>query len=206
LALTGLAALILTGLAFWPLGSPLPLVERLLSEARTGPGFSPAALLILQAQNLGYTVSTESLLRTTSILFGLLILWLLWRTWTGRSPLRGAADTFFGYVYQALRYRIWYAAWPLAWLILDSGRSDESDLAARARLAAGQTMLFASQVSVLIYGQIRSELFGRSHRYAHSVAIPAVFILPLVLATMVWVISKRQGKAQAENLEEYRSG
>jgi len=162
-------------LAFLPFGSPLGLAQRLLSEATASGGFSPAALFILVARRCGFDLSIETVVQVASALFALLGLWLLWRTWHGRSPVRAAADVFVAYVVQAFKVRIWYTTWPFPWLLLDLENSSR-------RLVAGLWLLLTSQLSVVIYGHFWVHLLNRDHLFTHLIGIPFIFALPLVMA------------------------
>jgi len=183
--------LLLAWLTFLPFGSPLDLARRLLGEASSGGGFTPLAWFILEARQAGVAMPARPAIRILSGLFLVLALGLLWLTWRGRLALRAAADVFAGYILQAFRFRIWYAAWPFAWLVLDSGQAGEDDAVARGRLAGGTTFLLTSQLSVLIYGQIRTELLGNSHLRAHRAGIAFTFILPLVVGLVVGAYQAR---------------
>lgn len=191
LLLVAVGGLILAWLAFLPFGSPLDLAQRLLGEASSGGGFTPLALFILEARQLGLDMPARPVIRLLSGLFAVLAIGLLWLTWRGRSALRAAADIFAGYILQAFRFRVWYAAWPFAWLLLDSGRSGPSDAKAAGRLAAGTTFLLTSQLSVLIYGQIRTELLGNSHLRAHRAGIAFTFLVPLLVGLLVGAYQAR---------------
>jgi alpha-1,6-mannosyltransferase len=190
--------LLLAWLAFLPFGSPLDLARRLLGEASSGGGFSPLAWFILEARQAGLTMPARPVTRIFSGLFVLLAIGLLWLTWRGRPALRATADVFAGYILQAFRFRIWYAAWPFAWLVLDSGQTGEADASARGRLAAGTTFLLTTQLSVLIYGQIRTELLGRSQLRAHRAGIAFTFLLPLVVGLLVATLQARSLARQSE--------
>jgi alpha-1,6-mannosyltransferase len=183
---TAVAGAALAWLAFLPFGAPLALARRLLSESGSGGGFSPVAALILLGRALGGDPPVEVYVNIGTGVFGLLALWLLWRTWRGRTALRGAADIFAAYVAQAFRYRIWYAAWPFAWLLLDHAEADGPPAVSAARLAAGQTFLLASQLSVVLYGQIRVSMLGGSMVAAHLIGVPFTFLAPLVAAAAVF--------------------
>ena len=135
-------------------------------------------------------------IRILSGLFVILGLWLAWLTWRGRSALRAAADIFAGYILQAFRFRIWYAAWPFPWLVLDRGRADDTDVVSQGRLAAGLAFLLTSQLSVLVYGQIRTELLGNSHLRAHRAGIAFTFLLPLLVGLVVGAYSARSRDRQ----------
>lgn len=177
---TVVAAVVLVGVAFSPFGSPISLAQRLISEAGSGGGFTPMAWLILEGRNQGTNLSIQWATRLGSLLLIFLAIWLLWRTWRGRSPLRTAADIFAGYIMQAFRFRIWYAAWPFPWLLLDQGSKNENDILSKARLVTGITFLLTSQLSVLIYGQIRTELLASSQLRAHRIGILFTFLLPVL--------------------------
>ena len=111
-------------------------------------------------------------------LFVALIGWVLWRGWRGRPAVRGAADLAFGYLAQALSFRIWYAAWPFPWLLLDESDDD----AAAYRLRVGLWFLLLAQLSVVFYGHLRVAVWGGDHVPAHLVGVPLVFGLPWLLA------------------------
>jgi hypothetical protein len=181
LLLTAAGGMLLAAISFMPFGSPLELGQRLVMEAAAGAGFSPATMYILIGQELGYAVSLEAVARVTLLLFGLLLLWLLWRTWRGRSAVRGTADIYFGYLLQALNFRIWYAVWPFPWLLLDAGtqqRQPHVDF----RLRYGLWFLLTTQLSVILYGHIRVYLLGGSQLLAHIFGVSFVFVLPFFLA------------------------
>ncbi len=181
LLVSAAGGLLLALISFMPFGSPLELGQRLLQEASAGGGFSPAVTLILISQNSGLAISLAAMAKITLLLFGLLFLWLLWRTWRGRSAVRGTADIYFGYLLQALNFRIWYAAWPFPWLLLDAGtgwQEPRKDF----RLRYGLWFLLTTQLSVILYGHIRVYLLGGSQLLAHILGMFFVFVLPLFLA------------------------
>lgn len=179
-AVTG--ALVLTWLAFLPWAAPgrfwqtpLELIGRLLREATDSGGFSPAVWLYFA---LGQRVPFEAI---GSVLRGLFLLFaaaVLWRGWRGRPAARGAADLAFGYLAQALSFRIWYAVWPFPWLLLDP----QPDEVAAYRLRVGLWFLLLAQLSVVFYGQWRVSLFGGDQVVAHLIGVPLVFGLPWLLA------------------------
>jgi hypothetical protein len=183
LLLTAAGGLLLAMVSFVPFGSPLELGQRLMHEAAAGAGFSPATLFILLGQDLGYTLSLGAVARATLLLFGLLLLWLLWRTWRGRSAVRGTADIYFGYLLQALNFRIWYAAWPFPWLLLDAGTGGQ-ERHTDFRLRYGLWFLLITQLSVILYGHIRVYLLGGSQLLAHIFGVFFVFALPCFLALL----------------------
>jgi hypothetical protein len=191
LATTVVGGVAILWLSFLPFGSPFDLAQRLLSEAGSGGGFSPMALMILELRELGFDPPIDQSTRLAALLFALLAIWLVLRTWHGRSPLRAAADIFAGYIVQAFRFRIWYAVWPFPWLLLDHGSESGSTPAGQARLAAGLTLLLTSQLSVLIYGHLRIEIFGASHLRAHRAGVLFTFGLPLLVALVVAVYNAR---------------
>ena len=199
--ITAVSWLALVSILFLPFGPPLSLARRLLIEAGSGGEFSFLALIFLIGRDLiGFEITAASIQLATQIAAGLFLIlaaWLMWRTWRGRSPLRGTADIFAGYVVQSFVFRIWYTAWPFPWLLLDTAE-DENEIGgdqffswrrlktAEGRLYAGFGFLFTAQLSVLIYGQLRTSLLGGQHLYAHLIGIPFTFLLPLFLACLSW--------------------
>ncbi|MFZ0544839.1 MAG: glycosyltransferase family 87 protein [Candidatus Promineifilaceae bacterium] len=194
--ITAVTWLALGWLLFLPFGPPLSLAQRLVAEVGSGGEFSFLALFFLVTKSLGFTVTAASIElapRITAVLFLILAAWLMWRTWRGRLALRGTADILTGYLVQSFVFRIWYTAWPFPWLVLDTAE-DESDpgdgkrfswgrlKTAEGRLYAGFWFLFTAQLSVLIYGQIRTHLLLGQHVYAHLIGVPFTFLLPLILA------------------------
>jgi hypothetical protein len=115
------------------------------------------------------------------VVFGLLVVWLLWLGWNGRSPLSAAADVLAAYSLQALSFRLWYSTWPFLWLLLED---ESSEAQTTFRLRAGLWFLFTVQLSVLIYGHLRVYAFGGSQLAAHLIGIPFVFLLPFLLASI----------------------
>ena len=198
LATTVIGGLVILWLSFLPFGSPLDLAQRLLSEAGSGGGFSPLALIILELRERGLNPPIDLSTRIATLLFALLAIWLVWQTWHGRSPLRAAADIFAGYVVQAFRFRVWYAVWPFPWLLLDHGKERVPSATSQARLAAGLTLLLTSQLSVLVYGHMRIELFGASHLRAHRAGVLFTFGLPILVALVVSVYSARSRERHKE--------
>lgn len=183
-------SLLLAWAAFLPwagpgdyLRAPVELALRLVREATSSAGFSPAVWIYM---TLGQGVSIDLIGSVLRALFVLFALWLVWRAWRGRSPLRGAADIFIAYVFQALSFRIWYAAWPFPWLLLDAGGESEPGKAesrsSHYRLWAGMSFLFLSQLSVVVYGHLRVYALGGGQTAAHLIGVPLVFVLPWLLA------------------------
>lgn len=171
-----------TLLAFLPFGAPLALAQRLLREAAAGGGFSPLALLILAGRGLGIDVPLTRLNQVVVALLALVALWLLWRTWRGRSPVRATADIFFAYVLQALRFRIWYAAWSFPWLLLDAAERPRPWTGYRLRV--GLWFLLTAQLSVVIYGHLRVYALGGDYLLAHLLGVTFTFALPFLLAAL----------------------
>lgn len=172
----------LTWLAFLPWAAPgrfwqtpFELIGRLLREATDSGGFSPAVWLYFA---LGQRVPIESIGAVLRGLFVALVGWVLWRGWRGRPAVRGAADMAFGYLAQALSFRIWYAVWPFPWLLLD----ESHDAAAAYRLRVGLWFLLLAQLSVVFYGHLRVAVWGGDHVPAHLIGVPLVFGLPWLLA------------------------
>lgn len=195
---TVIGGLVLLWLSFLPFGSPFELTQRLLSEAGSGGGFSPLALIILELRQRSFDPPIAQSTRMATLLFLILAIGLLWWTWRGRSPLRAAADIFAGYILQAFRFRIWYAVWPFPWLLLDHGAEVSSTPTSQARLAAGQVLLLTSQLSVLIYGHFRIELLGASQLRAHRAGVLFTFGLPLLVALAVFVYNARSRERHIE--------
>jgi hypothetical protein len=208
MGMTAVSAIFLLYLTFLPFGSPLALAARLLREAGSGGGFSLTVLLILLNQRLGWDLAFAVWQNVTRALAALGVLFVLWRTWHGRSPLRAAADVFALYIFQALNFRIWYAVWAIPWLILNAGDpgskgEDETPVtdypagsggAATSlmtdyrspitdyRLRSGLFFLLTTQLSVLIYGHLRVYALAGDHLPAHLIGIPFTFGLPFLLA------------------------
>jgi hypothetical protein len=197
--------LILVWLAFWPFGSPLPLIARLLREADTGGGFSITTLLLLLNQRLSFGFSADMITNLMRGLAGLGGLWLLWQTGNGRSPLRATAGIFALYLLQALNFRIWYSVWLIPWLILEIGDWQLEDREERHYpspqnpsstrhaprpyyLQIALYFLLATQLSVLIYGHLRVYALDGNHFPAHLLGVPFVFGLPFLLALQIWPI------------------
>lgn len=183
----GLGTLVVALLAFMPfassVGTLLELMRRLQQEAGSAAGFSPVALAVLAARRLNLAFDLSDAVSVAGLLFALFALWSLWRTLRGASPIQVTADLFGAYLIQAANYRIWYAAWPFCWLLLE----EES---AGGRLAAGIGLLLTSQLSVLIHGHLRTHLFGGDHLVGHLVGVPFVFLLPLGAA---WLWRRSRG-------------
>lgn len=199
---------ILTWLSFspWPspTGSepaPIALALRLTREAMDGAGFSPSAWVYFISQAIGIDVSIEAIGVAARLLFMIPAVLLLRQAWRGRSPLRGTADIFCAYFLTALNFRIWYAAWPFPWLLLDDDSGppvqeqrgmnliDRPDY----RLRVGFWFLVTTQLSVVLYGHLRVYLLGGQHLLAHLIGVPLVFLLPLALARsrrLAWVNSE----------------
>lgn len=177
-------ALLLGTLAFLPFGAPWELALRLLREASGAGGFSPLALLILVGRTFfGLPMPAQPLTWTALLLFGLLVMWLLWTTWHGRSPLRSSADVFLGYSLQAFSFRIWYTAWPFPWLLLDAADNEAQPWPAY-RLRVGLWFLLTVQLSVIIYGHVRIFWLGSDMLWAHLIGVPFTFGLPFLLAAL----------------------
>ncbi len=170
-------------ISFLPFGTPLDLAERLVQEIAAVPGFSVAVMLLFIASLFGQPI-TQTLLNTIGLIFTITAvfigIWLLWRTWQGRSPLRSTADIFGTYMLQALSFRIWYAAWPFPWLLLADNGEENGRLGYRLRV--GLWFLLTSQLSVLIYGHLRIYALNGSQTAAHLIGVPFTFGLPFLLA------------------------
>lgn len=179
---TAVTTLLLTFFTFLPFGSPFSLVARLAREAANYPGFSPVTLILLFIPEWG-TLTMEQynlILNLGRLLFLLLAGWLVWRTWHGRSPLRAAADIFFGYLFTAPAFRIWYTAWPFPWLLLDEGEGPREGLSYRLRV--GLWFLLTGQLSVIIYSHLHHYRLDEASFPTHFIGVPFTFILPFVLA------------------------
>jgi len=193
LVLSFFGGIVLVWVTFLPYGSPWQLAQRLLQEAATMASFSPTATLILigQAMELDLTITFRWVAGIASLLFVCLVLWLLWMTWRGRSAVRGTSDIYFGYLLQALNFRIWYAAWPFPWLLLDS-ELGKKEPGTAFRLRYGLWFLLTSQLSVILYGHIRVTLLAGSQLFAHILGMILVFVMPFFLARSgVWRDNER---------------
>lgn len=179
LLLTTAGVFMLTIATFYPLGSPLDLVRRLLTEASEAVGFSPGILLvligerffpgidILAAVNLGSSIGM--------LLFAAFALYLLWRVWRGMSALAAIAAAFASYLVTAFTFRIWYSTWTFIWPVMS--REEQPRL-----LASGLWFLLTAHLSILIYGHLRVHLLGGDQLLAHLIGVPFTFLLPLLLA------------------------
>lgn len=197
---TAVGALLLTSLAFAPwagregwAAAPLALVERLLREAGGGAGFSPATFIYFALEGVGLDVSIVIIGRVLAALFLAAYAVILWRTWRGLPVARGVAGAFTGYLLQALNFRIWYAAWPFAFLIDDAAAGEEPGQPLTFGLRAGFWFLLTTQLSVVLYSHVRLFLLGESHALAHLIGVPLIFGLPLVLARWSWLGSEQAG-------------
>ncbi|HUM69394.1 MAG TPA: polyprenol phosphomannose-dependent alpha 1,6 mannosyltransferase MptB [Chloroflexota bacterium] len=182
--LTAVPPLLLTFVAFLPFGSPVSLVSRLAREAANYPGFSPITLILLFIPEWGtLTMAQYNLIVNIGRLaFLLLAGWLAWQTWHGRNPLRAAADIFFGYLFTAPAFRIWYAAWPFPWLLLDEG--ERGDTAVSYRLRVGLWFLLTTQLSVIIYSHLHHYRLDEASLPTHLIGVPFTFGLPFLLAAV----------------------
>jgi hypothetical protein len=196
--LLGGGALIL-GLAFLPFGSPETLAGRLLREAGGGASFSPTTLLILLSRQFGWTDSFNTLAMAGVVAFAAFFFWLLWQTWRGKAIEAGLANVFWGYILQALNFRIWYAVWPFPWSLLDAYGGA---IGKKRMLHTSLWFLVTSQLSVILYGHLRVALLGGDYLLAHLIGVPFVFFLPFVLARYTvrdqGVSQKPGSKAQAD--------
>lgn len=194
------AALAMIAVAFLPYGSPIALLGRLARTA-SGAGFSPLTVLLLAAPQLGFAPDRDLLAAAGMLILALVALALAWRTWRGRPALRAAADINVTYPLLSLGFRIWYAAWPFPWLVLDAPEAQTGQAGsarerwmAQFRLRAGIWYLITTQLSVLIYGPIRRALLGQSIYLAHLIGVAFVFGLPLLLA---WIGANRSVQGQS---------
>ncbi len=185
--LAAAGSVLLIAAAFFPFGSPLPLLQRLQTEAAAGAGFSLPALLILIGQNINRP-SFFSLIKNLFLAaFLLIFVWVLWQTWRGRRPVRSVGDVFAAYILQALNFRIWYAAWPFPWTLLEALQI--STWYTHYRLRAAWWFLLTAQLSVVIYGHVRIHLLQSNQVWAHLFGVPFTLGLPLLLA--LWPMNFR---------------
>jgi hypothetical protein len=189
--LATLGAALLTGTAFLPFGSPIPLLQRLADEARSGASFSPIEFVHLAGGLLGVELPLASLARGASVLMALAALGLFWWSWRGRTPLRGAADIFAAYLLTALKFRIWYPIWLFPWLVLD--------LQSRFRLYAGVWFLLLSQLSVVLYSHIRIAWLNDSIAIAKLIGVPLVFGLPLLFGYLANRLNPSQSETKSDS-------
>lgn len=183
--LTIVGGLGLLWVTFLPFGSPIYLLERLLAESLGSAGFSPGILLYLIGREL--SVNWLAVINQVGTgLLGVFVLGLTWAVWRGRPVVRAGADVFAGYFATALTFRIWYATWPLLWLLFDGGDGVEED----GRLPAGVSFLFTTQLSVVIYNHIGNYVFDGVHFWGHLIGVPFVFGVPL--GVWWWVRAKKR--------------
>ncbi len=194
---TAVTALLLTFFTFLPFGSPFALASRLAREAADYPGFSPVTLILLFIPEWG-TLTMEQyylVVNLGRLVFLTLAGWLIWRTWHGRNPLRAAADIFFGYLLTAPAFRIWYAAWPFPWLLLDEGDGADGEGTAGEgtgvrntgvsyRLRLGLWFLLTTQLSVIIYGHLHYYWLDEASLPTHFLGVLFTFGLPFLLAAL----------------------
>jgi len=166
-------------ISFLPYGDPRPLITRLMQEATAGASFSPMALIILVTRKFGVPISFNQITQLATILFLVLYFWILWRTWRGGPAESGLAVAFWGYIFQALNFRIWYASWPFPWLLVDAFSEDRSTM---RNLWAGSWFLVTSQLSIIIYGHLRVTYLGGDILLGHIIGVLFVFFLPFILA------------------------
>jgi hypothetical protein len=190
LALGALLAVIIAAIAFLPFGSPWALALRLWREAGQDGGFSPTALVILAGREWSLPVPVAAVTGAATAAFALAAGWLLWRCARGGSAVAGAAAVFAAYCVQAFRFRIWYSAWPIPFLLLDP--------TAGRRLAAGLWFLLTAQLSVVAYGHLRVFWLGGDQLLAHLIGVPFTFVLPLLLARFVSGRAARLDERQRE--------
>lgn len=183
---TAVGSFLLVMLTFAPFGSPFDLAVRLLRESANYPGFSPWTVAFLQMSEQGVSLRQAHLEQAAAVgrlfLLGIMV-WVLWRTWHGRSPIRGAADILFGYLVQALAFRIWYVVWPFPWLLLDD-TDEKGDGRLPYRLRFGLCFLLTSQLSVIIYGHLHAYHFSFENYPTHLIGVPFTFGLPFLLAAL----------------------
>jgi len=168
-----------------PGASVVGAARRLQFEAGGGGGFSPKALMVLLEAWLGTSGLASSVMLVVSAALVLWVLWLLVRTTRGASPGLGAAGALVAYLLQAFKFRIWYAAWPFPWLVLDRSASG-------GRVTAGVWFLFATQLSPLIYGHLRRLVLQGDLLIAHAIGVPLTFVVPVVAAWLAGLGRKRR--------------
>jgi hypothetical protein len=78
-------------------------------------------------------------------------------------------------LFQAFKFRIWYASWPLPWLLLDTDGP-------RGRLTAGIWFLLTAQLSVFVYSHLWHLVFDFEHVWTHLIGVPFTFLLPPLAA------------------------
>lgn len=186
LAIVTAAGLGIAWLAFLPFGQLPDILPGMLQAAAAGVGYSPIVMATLVGRRLFTIDGLLPLSRGGLALCALWGLWLLWRTWRSRSAERGAADINAGYLLLTAKFRIWCAAWPFPWLLLDVPRAAEprDRRMHEYRLHAGLWFLLTTQLSVLIYGQARTALLNRDFLWSHLIGVPFTFGLPLLLAAL----------------------
>lgn len=169
-------------LVFRPYGSPLIVLPRLIAEASGGSSFAPFTLFFLLTDGLDPRPPYATIMALLPLIYLVYFLWLLWRAGHGRDATELIPRAFYGYLLQALNFRIWYASWPFPWLILDAATGKR---AAQRALEAGVWFLLTAQLSVLIYGHFRFDVFHDDVMLPHLLGVPFVFLLPLILPFVV---------------------
>jgi hypothetical protein len=152
---------------------------RVLDESQSGTSFSPLAVVRYLDRTLDwFDPNMGSVVRGASTAFAIAAIVLLVATGRGRSAPGSIADSFLLYLYTAGRFRIWYPLWAFPWALIDETPSAWR----RFRRVFAWTMLWTSQVSVVLYGHMYAFWLGRSRAAAHFIGVAWTFGLPLLVA------------------------
>jgi hypothetical protein len=103
------------------------------------------------------------------------------QVWKGKqTPIQASAEAFLVLVFLIPSYRMWYPAWPMTLTALAPSRG---------RLLRVGSACLAAELSVLVYGFLRSW----SHLARHLLGVPLTLALPLLLPVLDrWVRRRRQ--------------
>ncbi len=170
-------------------------VMRVLDESQSGTSFSPLAVVRYLDQTLDwFDPNMGSVVRGASAIFAIAAIVLLIATGRGRSAPGGIADSFLLYLYTAGRFRIWYPLWAFPWALID----DAPSAWCRFRRVFAWTMLWTSQVSVVLYGHMYAFWLGRSRAAAHFIGVAWTFGLPLLVAFLATRERRKRELSAAE--------
>lgn len=186
--LAGLGTAAVGWLLFLPFQGWTTWLLRLGMEA-SGASFSPQAALILLSRRIGWDPPVAAVNAGGIAAIGAVWTWLAWRVARGRSLPPSTFDAYAAYLLLANGFRLWYAAWPLPWALVDvqppaSSPWEPQPVATHGshRLRAGLWLTATAQLAALLYGPIRVHLLRGDMALAHGIGVPLVLGLPWLLA------------------------